>query len=79
MLGSVGSAYFHVELVAAVAAGDVNGTSDKGTKRFEHMLTQLLQRGDVLRRDCVVDVILFCCCGFFKFRMYKTESKAAIL
>ena len=48
VLRGVGSAYLHVELVAAVAAGDNDGPSNEGAKWFQHFLAELLQSGDVL-------------------------------
>ena len=71
VLGGVGSANTDVELVAAVAGGDDEGGSDEGTEGFEDFAAELLENRDVVRGDGVVDVILLCCCGFFKFRKCK--------
>lgn len=55
MLRGVGSAYLHVELVAAVAACDDDGLAHEVAKGFKYLLAQLLQHGYVLRRYAVVD------------------------
>ena len=60
MLGGVGSTDTDVELIAAVTAGDDDRATDEGTKGFKNFLAELLQRGDVLWGDCVVDVVLLC-------------------
>ena len=62
MLGGIGSTYLDVELVAAVATTDDDGGADEGAEGFEDFLAELLQDGDVLRGDVVVDVVLVSGC-----------------
>ncbi len=57
VLGGIDATHFHVERIAMVATADVNGTTNETAKGFEHLLTQLLQHGVVLRRHGVVDAI----------------------
>ena len=67
VLGGIGSTNLHVELVATVAGADDNGAANEPTERFKDFLAELLQRRDVLGRDSVVDVELFCSSRTFKF------------
>ena len=60
MLGGIGSTDTDVELVAAVAGGDDDRATDEGTEGLKNLLAELLQRGDVLWGDSVVDVVLLC-------------------
>ena len=60
MLGGVGSTDTDVELVATVTGGDDDGATDEGTEGLKNLLAELLQRGDVLWGDSVVDVVLLC-------------------
>ena len=66
VLGGVGSTDTDVELVAAVTAGDDDRATDEGTEGFKNFLAELLQRGDVLWGDSVVDVVLLCGSRLFK-------------
>ena len=58
VLGSIGSANLDVELVAAVAGGDDDGTTDEGAEGFKDFLAELLQDGNQLRRNGVVNTVL---------------------
>ena len=55
VLGGVGSANTDVELVAAVAGGDDEGGSDEGAEGFEDFAAELLENGDVVRGDAIVN------------------------
>ena len=66
MLGSVGSTDTDVELIAAVTAGDDDRATDEGAEGLKNLLAELLQRGDVLWGDSVVDVVLLCGSRLFK-------------
>ena len=62
VLGGVGATNLDVELVAAVAGADDNGTANKGAERFKDLLAELLQRGDVLGWNRIVDSVLVSGC-----------------
>ena len=66
VLGGVGSTDTDVELVATVTGGDDDRATAEGTEGFKNFLAELLQRGDVLWGDSVVDVILLCGSRLFK-------------
>ena len=66
VLGGVGSTDTDVELVATVAAGDDDRATDEGAEGLKNFLAELLQRGDVLWGDSVVDVVLLCGSRLFK-------------
>lgn len=61
MLGGVGATNLDVELVAAVAGGDDDGATDEGTEGLVDFLAKLLQNGNVLMRNRIVDSILVSC------------------
>ena len=71
VLGGVGSTNTDVELIASVAGADDDGPADEGAKGFEDLAAELLQCGDVLRGDSVVDVVLLCGGRTFEFRERK--------
>ena len=61
MLGGVGATNLDVELVTAVAGGDDDGATDESAEGFEDFLAKLLQNGNVLMRNRIVDSILVSC------------------
>ena len=60
VLGGVGSANTDVELTRAVAGGDDHGATDEGAEGLENFAAELLEHGDELRGNAVVDVVLLC-------------------
>ncbi len=57
MLRGVGCANLHVERIAAVAGADDNGAANETAKGFKDFPAELLQRGDVLGWNRIVDSI----------------------
>jgi hypothetical protein len=57
VLGGIGATNLDVERVATIAGADDNGAANEPTKGFENFLAELLQRGDILGRNRVVDTI----------------------
>ena len=55
MLGGIGSANLDIELVATVAGADDDWATDERAERFKNLTAELLQSGDVLGRDTVVN------------------------
>ena len=55
VLGGIGATNLDVELVATVAGADDDGAANEPTEGFEDFLAELLQSGDVLGGDTVVN------------------------
>ena len=78
MLRSISASDFDVELVAAVAGSDDNGIANEAAEGFQHLFAQLLQRGDVLCGNTVVNVILFCSGRTFELAEIEMRGKLKI-
>lgn len=57
VLGSIGSANLHVELVATIAGADDNGLAYEAAKGFEDFLAELLEDRYILRWHSVIDTV----------------------
>ena len=67
VLGGVGATNLDVELVAAVAGADDNGTANEAAEGFEDFLAELLENWYILRWYSVIDTILLGSLGLLKF------------
>ena len=67
VLAGVCATDFDVELVATVAAGDVDGLTGKGAERLQDGLAELLENRNVLRWAGVVNAIGDCGCTSLEF------------
>lgn len=67
MLAGIDASYTDVEGIATVAGGDDDGLSGELAEGFEDEAAELLQGGDVLQGDGVVDAVGLGYYGAFKF------------
>ena len=76
MLGGIGSTNLDIKLVATVTGADDNGAANEPAKRFKNFLAELLQCGDVLGGDSVVDSTSLGRSGTLEFSERKVLGKA---
>jgi hypothetical protein len=66
MLGSISTSDFNVQLITTIAGRDDNWLADEGAEGLEDFLAELLEDRNKLRRNSIVNVVLFCSCRLFE-------------